>query len=386
VGWLGLVLIVLLALGVAGYQFMGKGSSRPHLQLTRLALPASAPVLPPITIPAGAQQAVEGWVLAAQDSSGAFVMAPGSTKIVPYFANLAAVAVLPDDPAAARRYMDWYLAHLNHPDKYGLDGTIYDYVLANGEAVSTGDYDSADSYAATFLILVARYAAVTGDLDYVRSHLSDLDAMAGVILRLQDADGLVWAKPDFRMKYIMDNAENYRGLMDWSFTLQKLGMASQANLYAATAGRIQTGIASLWDPVHNTFAYEVTIFGLRRYASASRWYPDVPALAFPFVYGVFPPTDPRAALVYQALNAAHPGWAQNIDAGQPWAPAAYLAVLVGDRASASVALATAADLGPAGGSDWQINEAAFVLFALSALTDEPTLAQPALSLSAPPTG
>ncbi len=381
---LGLVLAVVIALGMA--PLAANVPSGTQIKLTKLDLPTPAPVLPPITIPAGARQAVESWVLAAQDPSGAFVMAPGSTDIVPYFANLAALAVLPDDPAAAHRYMDWYLAHVNHPDKYGLDGTIYDYVLVGGQTVSTGDYDSADSYAATFLILVARYAAVTGDLNYVRSHLGDLDAMAGVILRLQDADGLVWAKPDFRMKYIMDNAENYRGLMDWSFTLQKLGMASHAKRYLDAAGRIQTGIASLWDPVHNTFAYEVTIFGLRRYASASRWYPDVPALVFPFAYGVFPPTDPRAALVYQALNKAHPGWAQNIDAGQPWAPAAYLAVLVGDRATASVALATATDLGPAEGSDWQINEAAFLLFALAAIANQPALAQPAVSLSAPPAG
>jgi len=384
-GWLAFSLVVLLILSGLGYRLVSlDSSSRPHIELTSLQTPAPAPVLPPVTVPSGVRDAVTAWILDAQDPTGAIVMTPGSDRVVPYFANMAALAVLPEYPDAARRYMDWYFAHLNHPDKYGLDGTIYDYFLYDGTPVSTGDYDSADSYAATFLILASRYAAVTGNTNYVRAHLGDLNAMAGVILRLQDADGLVWAKSNFRMKYIMDNAENYRGLMDWAYTLRQLGMASQAQVFEAAAARVQAGINSLWDSNHATFAYEVTIFGLRRYANASRWYPDVPAMLFPFLYGVFPASDPRAVLVYQAVNLAHPGWPQRIDSAQPWAPAAYMSVLLGDQGTASVALATAADLGPAGGSNWQINEAAFVLFALDAMTGATPAVQPAVALPPAP--
>lgn len=75
--------------------------------------------------------------------------------MVPYFGNLAARALLPEYPAAVRCYMEWYLAKLNRADHWSLAGTICDYELRDGRLEATGRYDSADSYAATFLSLAA---------------------------------------------------------------------------------------------------------------------------------------------------------------------------------------------------------------------------------------
>ncbi|HET8827051.1 MAG TPA: hypothetical protein VFM77_18040, partial [Terriglobales bacterium] len=53
----------------------------------------------------------------------------GSTQINPYYSNLAAIG-LTHDPASygtVQRWMQWYISHLNWPDKWGLYGTTYDY-------------------------------------------------------------------------------------------------------------------------------------------------------------------------------------------------------------------------------------------------------------------
>ena len=41
-----------------------------------------------------------------------------------------------------------------------------------------------------------------------------LDAIGNVIVQTQNSDGLTWAKPDYQIKYLMDNCEAYRGLRD----------------------------------------------------------------------------------------------------------------------------------------------------------------------------
>ena len=124
---------------------------------------------------------------------------------------------------------DRYLSQLNRPDRWGLSGTIYDYEVerhgfaAGSEAteivmIATRNYDSADSYAATFLTLVSEYYYKTQDSELVTANLDDINLVAQVIVSLQDKDGLVFVKPGSRTKYLMDNAENYRGLIAVSYT------------------------------------------------------------------------------------------------------------------------------------------------------------------------
>ena len=97
------------------------------------------------------------FIMAHQLNDGALTMSsnkgvPGY-KIVPYFSNIAARALLANPTAAriaaVKKWMVWYMAHLN------ADGSVYDYYATNftGDAMltSTGDFDSVDSYAATFL-------------------------------------------------------------------------------------------------------------------------------------------------------------------------------------------------------------------------------------------
>jgi len=145
-----------------------------------------------------------------------------SPYVVPYFVNLVAMDLLPQDPGRVKRYMEWYLGHLNYPDIYGLTGTIYDYYITESSETPAYTYDSADSYAATFLFLTFLYTEKTGDYQFVRDNLQKLKEVAYVIAYLQDRDGLVKAVPHLNLKYLVDNIEDICGLRAFSLLLWKL--------------------------------------------------------------------------------------------------------------------------------------------------------------------
>ncbi|NAZ23283.1 MAG: hypothetical protein GU346_02325 [Thermocrinis sp.] len=141
---------------------------------------------------------------------------------VPYLVNLTAIDLLPQDPKRVKRYIEWYLRHLNYPDMYGLTGTIYDYYITETSEVPAYTYDSADSYAATFLFLVFLYTEITDDYQLIRDNLQKLKDIAYVIAYLQDTDGLTKALPHLNLKYLVDNIESVCGLRAFSFLLLKL--------------------------------------------------------------------------------------------------------------------------------------------------------------------
>jgi hypothetical protein len=141
---------------------------------------------------------------------------------VPYLVNLTAIDLLPQDPERVKRYIEWYLRHLNYPDRYGLTGTIYDYYITGTSEVPAYTYDSADSYAATFLFLTFLYTEETGDYQLIRDNLQKLKDIAYVIAYLQDTDGLTKALPHLNLKYLVDNVESVCGLRAFSLLLRKL--------------------------------------------------------------------------------------------------------------------------------------------------------------------
>jgi hypothetical protein len=145
--------------------------------------------------------------------------------IEPYFANLAAIGMTKDPNRMPQvvSWMKWYVNHLNWPDKWGLYGTMYDYTVSNGIETPTQQADSTDSYAATFMSLVWN-AWQSGDKSaqsYILGISYQLDVIGGVLIQTQQSDGLTWAKPDYQIKYLMDNCEAYRGLRDLASLYQK---------------------------------------------------------------------------------------------------------------------------------------------------------------------
>ncbi len=270
-----------------------------------------------------------------------------TNRINPYYSNLAAMGFTKDPTkyTLVQNWMKWYIAHLNWPDKWGLYGTTYDYNVSNGVESSTGDADSTDSYAATFLSLAWAYYQ-TGDAgaqSYVRSIKYQLDMIGGVLVQTQQSDGLTWAKPSYQIKYLMDNSEAYRGLRDLAALFQALGDGSGANYYNGIADHMLQGINGMWMP--GSGAWAVYKDALARLAAPSwgTWYPDATSQMFPVLYGVVSGSDPRSQTVYSKFNGAWPGWPQlsfNSQDQFPWAMIAGAAARMGDSGRVNTYITT----------------------------------------------
>jgi len=267
-------------------------------------------------------------------ASGAILY--GASQINPYYSNLAAIG-LTHDPAGygtVQRWMQWYINHLNWPDKWGLYGTTYDYDYNNGVETSRVYADSTDSYAATFLTLAWTFYQ-TGDAaaqNYVKSIASQLDSIGGVLIQTQQNDGLTWAKPDYQIKYLMDNCEAYRGLRDLAAIFQNaLGDANKATYYNAAADHMLQGIESLWS--NGAWAMYKDNAGNLVAPNMGKWYPDATSQLFPVLEGVIAAADSRSQQAYTSVNNAWPGWpslSYNAQDPFPWILVGDAAIIMGD--------------------------------------------------------
>ncbi|MBS3873015.1 MAG: hypothetical protein KGZ92_06620 [Firmicutes bacterium] len=273
------------------------------------------------------------YLLSLQDDNGIIAQTPERLHSIPYFSNMAAMALLSDPRGhePVRKYMAWYIAHLNRPDKYNFTGTMYDWSKTDGAWQHTYSYDSADSYAATFLSLVLNYTEVTLDASFAIDNIQAIVDVAEVLIRLQDRDGLMWAKPRYYVKFLMDNAENYRGLRDAEKLMQHLGRTDFSARYGHAATRVARGMEKrMWNEADQSYAWAIMgPFWVRQ--QRQRWYPDTVAQLYPVVFGVIPPNSERASHLYANLNANYPDWTSGrFDDRFPWTVLAYMAALMND--------------------------------------------------------
>lgn len=188
---------------------------------------------------------------AAARPSGAIASHSDQTFIDPYLANQGvrglAASCTPDDRAVAMAYLRWYAAHSEA-------GVVHDYLITPDGEVSTDDEDSQDAYAGSFLSAVAAMHA-SGNAAERAALLELRPAVAeaiGLIESLQDSDGLTWAKPTWRVKYLMDQVEVYWGLVEILPTIRDDSALSQ-RARAATS-RLASGVETLWQPEIGTYA------------------------------------------------------------------------------------------------------------------------------------
>src|SRR4029453_1279537 len=92
-----------------------------------------------------------------------------------------------------------------------------------GTFFSSGHIDSVDAYASTFLQVAERYWNETRalpprqqqEMEGLLPKMALLRATAlsfKAIESVTDGDGLTWAKPDYKVKFLLDSAEVYGGL------------------------------------------------------------------------------------------------------------------------------------------------------------------------------
>ena len=288
--------------------------------------------------------AASKWVAQFSQADGALLYTPQTLN--PYYANIAAIGMTKDPNRMPQvvGWINWYINHLNWPDKWGLYGTTYDYAVNNGVPTATNNADSTDSYAATFLSL-AWNAWESGNASARSTILGlayQLDTIGGVIIQTQQSDGLTWAKPDYQIKYLMDNCEAYRGLRDLAALFQNaFGDSTKAAYYNAAADSMQKGILGMW--MNGTWAVYKDDIGRLAAPKLNTWYADASAQVFPALMGVVSSSDSRAQQSYAALNAAWPGWPAlsfNSQDPFPWVLIAQGAAAMGDKARVTTYLNT----------------------------------------------
>ncbi len=213
-----------------------------------------------------------------QNQDGAIVLGAGGNRgrIIPYFSNFAVLGLLrayelthiPDFLTSARRWLEWYVNHMN------ADGTVYDYTGLYPDHKPTGDYDSTDSYAATFILAVWRYYRVTGSRDFLTQMYPYVVKALGAIDLTYGRDGLTFAKPGWPVKYLMDNAEVWLGLAaGWSISAT-LGDIAYENLFAFLADKTMDGLRNqFWLSDEGYYAMSIQSDGTK-YTRMDTWYPD----------------------------------------------------------------------------------------------------------------
>ncbi len=145
--------------------------------------------------------------------------------INPYFTNLALYSLLnatQDDPKlldevlkTTEKWLNWY-AENQLPN-----GAICDFRGYLDNYTTTNTYDSTDSYAATYIVLVDLYMQLSKKSLTPKVTHSVMQAYKIMIATMQE-DGLTWAHPDYKVKYLMDNIEVNQGLIAAILLAKKL--------------------------------------------------------------------------------------------------------------------------------------------------------------------
>ncbi|UVI29534.1 hypothetical protein [Paenibacillus spongiae] len=262
----------------------------------------------------------------------------GEYRVIPYFTHLALLGLLeqPEHSPVVRKYMDWYFSRLiRTATETAPAGAVFDHTVAADRLTftATGDFDSTDSYASTFLNVLRKYAETTGDTAYLLERRSDIALIAGAMLATKQSDGLTWAKPSYRVKYLMDNAEVYEGLADMEWICSEVfGDRTEAAFYRHHKDEVAAGIQTgLWNESLQAYAYAKNEDGSLLEPEWGRFYPDATAQLFPIWTGMLPPESERARRLYASFNAHFPQWPQlNKRDSFPWALLAYTSAVMGD--------------------------------------------------------
>ncbi len=182
--------------------------------------------------------------------------AGNAVRLIPYFSNFAAMALLaaheqqanPQDVERVRRWLEWYVTHQEK------DGTMFDYTGTVDSYASTGTRDSTDSYASTFLMVLWRYQQATGrplPPDFLKAAAKALQAIEDVT----QPDGLTITKPDYKIKYLMDNIEVYQGLVEGEKLFESAGLNREMNKSRKLAQGVAKKFPLFWSKADRTFAY-----------------------------------------------------------------------------------------------------------------------------------
>jgi len=243
------------------------------------------------------------YILTCQLPDGLIAMTPHEKVwAVPYFANLIGLGLLRAYQSvgdrryleAVLRYEEWYIRHINP------DGTIYDYVGTRDRPEPTRDYDSSDAYPATFLTLCWETYRITKDREWLKARFPVLiKCVEGIRLTWQE-DGLTFGKPNYRVKYLMDNLEVRLGLRAAVKIARTLRNRERTKTWEDLLAKNRQGLKLLWMEEEGRFAMAMFEDG-KLHRDFAQWYPDGMANAMALAY-ILDPRDPKAKALHEAVS------------------------------------------------------------------------------------
>jgi hypothetical protein len=289
-----LVLVVAIAVGAAGPVRAGAGTG------TRV--PAAR--VPPTT----AGDAT--WILSAQLPGGAIATYPDQQYIDPYVSSLAAIGVsrayaltrTPRFAASVWAWLRWRCAHT------AGRGYVDEHRIVGGVPVSVGDVDAIDSEAALFLLALHEQWRATGDTAVLGEFAGCITESVDAMEALQDFDGLTWAKPTWRVKYLMNETEVFAGFRSAATLARALGDRELDVRATAASARVAAGLALLWNPATGGYDWAVHGNGARIPVDWRILYPDSMEQAWAAVFGLSAPVRSRDLMT--SFVDDHPAWAQ----------------------------------------------------------------------------
>jgi hypothetical protein len=248
------------------------------------------------------------WILSAQFADGAIANYVDRQAVWPYLSNFAAMGLVRAREVtgnkkysdAAWRWLNWYQS------KQDATGFVTDYVVRNGVLTSTGDMDSTDSYAATFLLAVREAYRVTADKSMLNGLKPGMAKAVGAIEATLQPDGLTWAKPAWKVKYLMDQAEAYAGLVAAGELAKVVNDGPLGTRARNDAAKMRSGVDKLWNPATNAYDWAVHESGARTPSNASILYSDALQQVWAVTFGVV--DQPRAGDLMARFNRAQPNW------------------------------------------------------------------------------
>jgi hypothetical protein len=218
---------------------------------------------------------------AAADGEDPRAVMVDTIRVVPYFANHSALALLSahthrapnlDDVGRAARWAAFYARAQNQATGYVTD---YKGSRSRGTFSSSGQMDSVDAYASTFLQVAERHWKAVAALPPTQRQ--ELDALlppatlvqaAALSLRaiesVTDRDGLTWARPDYRVKFLFDSVEVYGGLRAGDAFFAGVGLGAEATKTRQMAQRLGAALDRFWQNDRQRFAWAIMEDGSRQ--------------------------------------------------------------------------------------------------------------------------
>lgn len=308
-----------------------------------------------------------------------------NSKITPYFANFAAMALLKNnsekDIAIVQKYIQWYLKNLNgnknpYTGETEIPGSIYDYYVGGS---SEGKYDSVDSYAATFLMLLFEYAKTSEEaVEWLKEYNNQFSLVASALMDCIDTEDNTVPKYDsndylsvashvYCIKLLMDNCEVNKGLLA-AAQLKSKGIINNDVPFDKIAEKNAEAIKSLYNK-EGFYAWNKEVKAVDK-MDWTKFYPDATAQLYPAMFNVLTSSDSKSKTVYEEFNKNFGSWSTGKTyASHPWAILSYAAAQMGDVDKVNQYITHINSLNIKGDQKplWYSAEAAFVIFAIDSI-------------------